>query len=80
MVSKDGIEIIGGDIIKETHYEKVGGEIPKEHYKFLEKMLTEGCTLDEYEELKTLAKTVGFDKYQIGPLVRSSYNAANLVK
>ena len=37
-------------------------------------------TLDEYEELKTLAKTVGFDKYQIGPLVRSSYNAANLAK
>lgn len=52
MVSKDGIEIIGGDIIKETHYEKVGGEIPKEHYKFLEKMLTEGCTLDEYEDFK----------------------------
>lgn len=52
MVSKDGIAIKGGDTIKETHYEKVGGEIPKEHYEFLEKMLTEGCTLDEYEEFK----------------------------
>lgn len=52
MVSKDGIKIKGGDIIKETHYEKVGGEIPKEHYEFLEKMLSTGCTLDEYEDFK----------------------------
>jgi len=32
-------------------------------------------TLEEFEELKELAKMVGFKKYQIGPLVRSSYNA-----
>jgi len=32
-------------------------------------------TLEEFEELKLLAKKVGFKKYQIGPLVRSSYNA-----
>ena len=32
-------------------------------------------TLEEFEELKKLAKMAGFKKYQIGPLVRSSYNA-----
>lgn len=32
-------------------------------------------TLDEFEELKTLAKKIGFKNYQIGPLVRSSYKA-----
>lgn len=32
-------------------------------------------SLKEFEELKDLAKTVGFKKYQIGPLVRSSYHA-----
>ena len=34
----------------------------------------------QIEELKALAKSIGFDKFQIGPLVRSSYNAANLAK
>lgn len=33
-------------------------------------------TLEEFEQLKTLAKKVGIKNYQIGPLVRSSYNAA----
>ncbi len=32
-------------------------------------------TLDEFEELKKLAKQIGFMNYQIGPLVRSSYKA-----
>jgi lipoic acid synthetase len=32
-------------------------------------------TLDEFEELKSLAKKVGFNNYQIDPLVRSSYHA-----
>ena len=36
-------------------------------------------TLDEYEILKQMAKNVGFKNYQIGPLVRSSYNASDLV-
>lgn len=36
-------------------------------------------SLDEYEELKKLAATIGIKNYQIGPLVRSSYNAASLV-
>lgn len=33
-------------------------------------------TLEEFEQLKALAKKVGLKNYQIGPLVRSSYNAA----
>lgn len=37
-------------------------------------------TLDEYEELKKLATSVGIKNYQIGPLVRSSYNAASLME
>lgn len=35
--------------------------------------------LEEFEQLKTLAKKVGIKNYQIGPLVRSSYNAAETV-
>lgn len=33
-------------------------------------------TLEEFEQLKAIAKKVGIKNYQIGPLVRSSYNAA----
>lgn len=33
---------------------------------------------EEYEELKELATSVGITRHQIGPLVRSSYNAASL--
>ena len=32
-------------------------------------------TLEEYEDLKKLAREIGFKNYQIGPLVRSSYQA-----
>ena len=32
-------------------------------------------TLEEFEELKRLAQKIGLNKYQIGPVVRSSYNA-----
>ena len=35
-------------------------------------------TLVEYEELKKLAKSIGFEKFQIGPLVRSSYRAVDI--
>ena len=35
-------------------------------------------TLDEYEKLKKLADEIGFEKHQIGPLVRSSYKAIDL--
>ncbi len=34
-------------------------------------------TLEEFEELKELARKVGFKNFQIGPLVRSSYQAKN---
>ena len=37
-------------------------------------------TLEEYETLKQMAKEAGFKNYQIGPLVRSSYNASGLIK
>jgi lipoic acid synthetase len=37
-------------------------------------------TLDEFEELKKLAKKCRIDNYQIGPLVRSSYNASETEK
>lgn len=37
-------------------------------------------TLEEYEKLKQIAKAIGFKHYQIGPLVRSSYNASELAK
>lgn len=37
-------------------------------------------TLDEYEILKQMAKDAGFKNFQIGPLVRSSYNASGLIK
>ncbi len=33
-------------------------------------------SLEEYEELKALARKAGFKNFQIGPLVRSSYNAS----
>ena len=34
--------------------------------------------LEEFEDLKKLAEKCGIKHYQIGPLVRSSYNAAEL--
>lgn len=36
-------------------------------------------TLDEYEQLKNLADKIGIKHHQIGPLVRSSYRASELV-
>lgn len=36
-------------------------------------------TPEEYEQLKALAKKTGIKHYQIGPLVRSSYRAAELL-
>lgn len=36
-------------------------------------------TLDEYEKLKELANKIGIKHHQIGPLVRSSYRASELV-
>ena len=36
-------------------------------------------TLDEYEKLIELADKIGIKHHQIGPLVRSSYRASELV-
>lgn len=36
-------------------------------------------TLEEFEQIKELAKKVGFKHFQIGPLVRSSYMAKDLI-
>lgn len=36
-------------------------------------------TLEEYKKLENLAKDCGIEHFQIGPLVRSSYRAADLV-
>ena len=36
-------------------------------------------TPDEYEHLKSLAEKIGIKHHQIGPLVRSSYKAADLI-
>ncbi len=52
MVSKDGVNIPGMGVIKEIRYRKVGGNIPKGLYTFLKKMVTMGCSLDEYNEFK----------------------------
>ena len=38
--------------------------------------VTKFYTPEEFENLKTLAQKIGFKQYQIGPLVRSSYHAA----
>lgn len=47
---------------------------PSKQHLEVEKYYTE----DEFEDLKELAKQAGFEKYQIAPLVRSSYNAFKL--
>ena len=36
-------------------------------------------TPEEYEDLKALAEKIGIKHYQIGPLVRSSYRASELI-
>ncbi len=62
---------IGCDIVTIGQYIQPSKEhLPVEKY----------YTLEEFEELKKLAKQVGIKTYQIGALVRSSYNAAETVK
>lgn len=46
----------------------------KQHFKVAKYYIPE-----EYDELKSLAKKAGIRNYQIGPLVRSSYRASELV-
>lgn len=58
---------VGCDIVTIGQYIAPSkGHLPVEKY----------YTLEEFEQLKALAKKVGIKNYQIGPLVRSSYNAA----
>ncbi len=47
---------------------------PSKNHLEVEKFYEE----DEYETLRELARKVGFKHYQIGPLVRSSYRAAEI--
>lgn len=62
---------IGCDIVTIGQYIQPSKEhLPVEKY----------YTLEEFEELKKLAKQVGIKTYQIGPLVRSSYNASETVQ
>ncbi len=46
----------------------------KEHLEF-----SKYYTPEEYEQLKALAEKIGIKHHQIGPLVRSSYRAAELI-
>ena len=60
---------VGCDIVTIGQYIQPSKEhLPVEKY----------YTLEEFEELKKLAEKCGINHYQIGPLVRSSYNAAEL--
>ena len=62
---------IGCDIVTIGQYIQPSKEhLPVEKY----------YSLEEFEELKKLAKQVGLKTYQIGPLVRSSYNAAETIE
>ena len=62
---------IGCDIVTIGQYIQPSKEhLPVEKY----------YTLEEFEELKILAKQVGIKTYQIGALVRSSYNAAETIE
>lgn len=61
------LKIVGCDIVTIGQYIQPSKEhLPVEKY----------YTIEEFEELKVLAKKIGINNYQIGPLVRSSYNAA----
>lgn len=48
---------------------------PSKQHLEVKKFYTE----DEYENLRNLAQKIGFKHYQIGPLVRSSYRAAEII-
>lgn len=60
---------VGCDILTVGQYIQ-----PSKKHLEVDKYYTE----EEFEHLKELAKQVGFEKYQIAPLVRSSYNAFRL--
>lgn len=88
IITKSGLMIGLGEIfedIEETllDLKNVGCDIltigqyiqpSKEHLE-----VSKYYTPDEYEKLKQLAEKIGIKHYQIGPLVRSSYRASELV-
>lgn len=88
IITKSGLMIGLGEIfedIEETllDLKSVGCDIltigqyiqpSKEHLE-----VSKYYTPDEYEKLKQLAEKIGIKHYQIGPLVRSSYRASELV-
>lgn len=65
----DDLIEIGCDILTVGQYIQ-----PSKQHLEIDKYYTE----EEFEELNELAKQTGFKKYQIAPLVRSSYNAFKL--
>lgn len=67
----DDLIEIGCDILTVGQYIQ-----PSKQHLEIDKYYTE----KEFEELNELAKQAGFKKYQIAPLVRSSYNAFKLFK
>ncbi len=62
---------IGCDILTVGQYIQ-----PSKQHLEVDKYYTE----EEFEHLKELVKQAGFEKYQVAPLVRSSYNAFNLFR
>lgn len=65
----DDLIEVGCDILTVGQYIQ-----PSKQHLEIDKYYTE----EEFEELNKLAKQAGFKKYQIAPLVRSSYNAFKL--
>ena len=65
----EDLHSIGCDILTIGQYIQ-----PSKQHLEVDKYYTE----EEFEHLKELAKQAGFEKYQIAPLVRSSYNAFKL--
>ncbi|MBQ3312006.1 lipoyl synthase [bacterium] len=62
----EDLHSVGCDILTIGQYIQ-----PSKQHLEVDKYYTE----EEFEHLKELAKQAGFEKYQIAPLVRSSYNA-----
>lgn len=54
MISKDGIALADGKIIKEIHYKKVGDYIPNEIYEFLDRMINGSVSVEEYVMFKDM--------------------------
>ena len=65
----EDLHSVGCDILTIGQYIQ-----PSKQHLEVDKYYTE----EEFEHLKELAKRAGFEKYQIAPLVRSSYNAFKL--